>query len=284
VHRAFAEIRAEERLKENTMAYLEKTINRKKRRPFARSAAVCACVLLLFFGGFLSYQSYCKVTAYVDIDVNPGVELILNRYNRVIDVSAYNDDGADLLAKVSLKNKEVKDAFRLLTREMGDRGYIRNAELFSLTLQTEGEDQAELLDALNAILAALLTDAQQEMELDVFAVDAATKTASHDLHLSPAKYLAIRQLQSVDPSATFENCRDHTIGEIKEQTHIHMNGRHDESDSSAHESEHNGNAASGGSGENPADSGQNRHGGASPEHTTQSDNEQDSRRNHSGHD
>jgi hypothetical protein len=48
------------------------------------------------------------MTAYVDIDVNPGVELILNRYSRVIDVSAYNDDGADLLAKASFSQQQEK--------------------------------------------------------------------------------------------------------------------------------------------------------------------------------
>jgi hypothetical protein len=237
IGRAFAGIKAEDRLKANTMTFLEQRMNRRRGFPVMRLATGFACALLLFIGGLFAYQSYSTVTAYVDIDVNPSIELALNRYGRVVSVNAYNNDGTNVLAKIPVKNKEYGEALRLLVDEMYAQGYIQNAELFSITLQTDNESQKELLAELNAILSSLLAERTQGIEQNIFAVDSATKVKSHDLHLSPAKYLAIQELQAVDPSATFESCRDHTISEIREQTHAHRGGGHDGSDSGGHESE-----------------------------------------------
>ena len=238
ITRAFAEIKTEDCLKESTMAFLETKMNRKRGFFAKRLAVGFACALLLFFGGLFSYQSYFTVTAYVDIDVNPSMELAINRYGRVIAASAYNDDGAKLLARVSVKNKECKEALRLLIDEMYKEGYVDNAELFSLTLQTEEESQKKLLGELDTILSSLVTERSRGIERDVFAVDSFTKTASHDHHLSPAKYLAIQELQAVDPTATFQSCSGHTISEIREQTQACISGGHDEPDSNGHKPEH----------------------------------------------
>jgi hypothetical protein len=282
INRAFAEVKAEDCLKEGTLAFLEKEARRRdgtaqklrpsrasrklRRRglPVTRFAVGFACALLLSLGGLFAYQDYFTATGYVDIDVNPSIELTLNRYGRVIDASAYNDDGTDLLTRVPLKNKNYTDALRLLIDEMTTLGYLQNTELFSLTVQTDGGNQEELLSRLRAILSSLLTDGQQGPEQDVFAVDTATKSASHDLHLSPAKYLAIQELQTVDPTATFENCRDHSISEIREQTHLHMRGGHDATDSGTHEHEgENDNGGGSGVGNAAGGSGGGEHSGAS---------------------
>ena len=238
ITRAFSEIKTEDCLKESTMAFLKKKMNRKLGFFAKRLTVGFACALLLFFGVLFSYQNYFTVTAYVDIDVNPSMELALNRYGRVIAASAYNDDGVELLARVSVKNKEYKEALRLLINEMYLEGYIQKAELFSLTLQTDEENQKKLLGELDTILSSLLAEKSRGIERDVFPVDSITKTASRDHHVSPAKYLAIRELQAVDPTATFESCSGHTISEIREQTQACMNGGHDEPDSNGHEPEH----------------------------------------------
>jgi hypothetical protein len=236
--RAFAEIKAENSLKENTLSFLQKKTEKRRNLLVMRLAAGFACALLLFLGGVFSYQSYFTVTAYVDIDVNPSMELALNRYGRVISVSAYNDDGTNVLARIPVKNKEYGEALRLLVDEMYAQGYIQKAELFSITLQADDKSQEELLRGLNAILSSLLSKQSQGIEQDIFTVDSTTKIESHSLHLSPAKYLAIQELQAVDPSATFESCRSHTISEIREQTHAHQGGGHGENNTSSHESGH----------------------------------------------
>ena len=55
------------------------------------------------------------------------------------------------------------------------------------------------------------------------------RDCAHDHNLSPAKYLAITQLQEVDPSASYDRCAEHSISEIKELTKEHWR-HHEEGD------------------------------------------------------
>jgi hypothetical protein len=238
------------------MAFLEKKMSRRRGFPVMRLATGFACAVLLFFGGLFSYQSYFTASAYVDIDVNPSIELALNRYGRVIGANAYNDDGTNLLAKVPVKNRTYTEALRLLVDEMYAQGSIQEAGLFSLTLQTDNDEQKGLIEELNTVLSSLLAEKSPRLERDLFVVDSITKSESHDLHLSPAKYLAIQELRAVDPTATFESCRDHSISELRQQTHAHQNGGHGAATPNGHESKngHHGGDSSGG-GDNSDSSG-----------------------------
>ena len=94
---AFDQIHAEEALKDHTKKYLsEKIYNRSSApRPVFRRAAVLAAglVLLCFIGGSWIFMT---PTAYISIDINPSLELGINRFDRIVSVDGYNEDGDDL--------------------------------------------------------------------------------------------------------------------------------------------------------------------------------------------
>lgn len=226
IHNAFHEIKAEEQLKQDTYAFLKKKIKQRRAMVFKRFASALAAAAAVFTLGFVSHHLYFTEFAFVDIDVNPSIELTLNRFNRVIDVYAYNDDGKNVLDKTTIKNKAYEDALKALIDNMIGLGYIKEAGLFTATLQLKngGSDQ-ERLDSLKAYIDAALQSDNKALKQDVFLVDSDTKAHAHEHNLTPAKYLAILELQKVDPTATFEGCGDHTISTIKEQTHAHKNGQ-----------------------------------------------------------
>ena len=89
-----------------------------RKRPRARFvslrravAAVAACLVLAVvgFGGF----AYAQPTTYVGIDVNPSIELGVNRFGIVVQAEAFNDDGRALLDAVSLTGRGYADALTL---------------------------------------------------------------------------------------------------------------------------------------------------------------------------
>ena len=105
VYDAFDHIKAEDRLKQNTYAFLQKRMSRKKNVAVRRFSLAFASIVGLCVAGLISYSLYFTEIAFVDIDVNPSIELSLNRFDRVVDVYAYNDDGQEILDNVSIKNK-----------------------------------------------------------------------------------------------------------------------------------------------------------------------------------
>lgn len=237
---ALKEVKAEEQLKESTYAFLQNKVYMKKKRvTYKRFALALAAFTIILFIGIFSYNLYFSKTAYIDIDVNPSIELTLNRFDRVIGAHAYNDDGQKLLDAVDIQHMTYKEALGILIDQMAEKGYLQDTSLFTATLQmVNGDNEAQLLDALKAYLDSVLQGNEETLKEDIFIVDSDTKSHSHSQNLTPAKYLAILELQAYDPTATFESCRDHSISDIKQQTHRHMNrGNHQNNNSDEYHSD-----------------------------------------------
>ena len=52
------------------------------------------------------YSWVQRPVSYVSIDVNPSIELALNRFDRVVYAAAYNLEGEEILNGLSLKGKK----------------------------------------------------------------------------------------------------------------------------------------------------------------------------------
>jgi hypothetical protein len=222
---ALSEIKAEEQLKSSTLAYLHKRACRKKRAPYRRFAVALASCAAVFFVGLFSYNIYFTESAWLDIDVNPSIELKLNRFDRVVGVYAYNDDGQKILDAVSIRNKPYQEALAALIDEMYEAGYMSDSGQLTATIQMKDDKApAAKLGALQSCIDAILQSKDAGIEGNIFPVDSDTKAHSHEQNLTPAKYLAITELQSLDPEVTFDGCRNHSISEINRQIHDHKYG------------------------------------------------------------
>ena len=91
---AFDCIHAEEALKKSTKDFLREQLYKdhtRRRFPYKRMAAVMAC-LLLVIAGWRGYSAYFTAVFTISVDVNPSIELDVNRFDEVISVAAYNQD------------------------------------------------------------------------------------------------------------------------------------------------------------------------------------------------
>jgi len=236
IRSAFDEVKADEELKQNTAAFLQKERQKQtqvRRRPYA---AAFASLFLLVIAGIFSWNLYFTKTAYVDIDVNPSIELSLNRFNRVIDVHAYNADAEIVLRNVSIRNKTCEEAVEILIDEMDVLGYLEKPGMLTATVQVSDSSGEDLLDSLSSRIRSCLQKCQGKVNQEVYLVDSAAKADSYDQDLTPARYQAIRELQTVDPDATFENCHDSSLGELRLRYRGHAGqGEHKGSSDSAEE-------------------------------------------------
>ena len=225
----FDKIYAEEELKEKTADFLSKEIRRRKPagRIF-RQRLIGACAVFAAFL-FISGLSYFTPNAYVDMDVNPSISLTLNRYGRVLEAAPYNDDGAVILRDVDVRHKSWDQAVERLLDEMILRGYLAPDGLVSVTVQAGGNDREQkMLGEIRESVDTLLDSHHSTASADVYVVTREVRDCAHDYNLSPAKYLAITQLQEVDPGASYEQCAEHSISEIKQLTEEHCGEHHEE--------------------------------------------------------
>lgn len=208
---AFDQIRAEEELKERTKEYLsEKVYARKKKRtsPLRNFAAAAACALLVFLAGG-SYL-YFTPTAYISVDVNPSLELGINRFDRVVSVTGYNEDGKALADSLDLKYMDYSDALEALLADQDMEVYLSDNADVVLTVAGKSESQS------SQILETVESCVSDHENVHCHSGDTEEIHHAHNAGLSFGKYQAYLTLKELDPSVTLEEIQDMTMSQIRE--------------------------------------------------------------------
>ena len=97
-----------------------------------------ACLLVFAGSGFGGYQLYYAEAATISIDVNPSIELGINRWGRVIEEVPYGRDGETVLREVSLRHLEYEEALERLIGSEAMQDYLKKDALLSITLENRG--------------------------------------------------------------------------------------------------------------------------------------------------
>ncbi len=220
IRRAFDQIEAGDALKSAAARAMRAERERGVRRGgWARPlAAVCAVLALVLAGGggLLALRT---PVSYVSIDVNPSLELALNRFDRVVSATAYNEDARRVLETVKVRWLPCTQAVETLLDSAAMAPYLTQTS--ELTLTVASGDAARESALLSDVAAGALYQAHggQCYSADVDDLDEA-----HRHGMSLGKYAAWQTLAQYDDTVTEEDCRDMTMGEIHERIHACENG------------------------------------------------------------
>lgn len=208
----FDQIQAEEALKDSTMAFLEKktrgyTRVRAESRPLYAYAAVCACLLLTLLGG---RWLYFTPTAEISVDINPSIELCINRFDRVISVNGFNQDGRELLNGLDIKFKDYTAAMEQILHNDAIAALLSDDEIMTITVT--GPDEAQS----SRIFSAVEAYTAQQRNAYCYMASAEEVASAHECGLSHGKYRAFVEAQSLDPDITPEAVQGMTMRELWE--------------------------------------------------------------------
>lgn len=206
--KSMSEVRATEELKKDTLQYLKKQQEKKRRTPsrlILRYAFVAACLLLL--AGTGSYSVYRKPVSYISIDVNPSIELGINCFGKVVSAEAYNEDGQNVLQHVSVKNISYINAINRLLADESDLLYLQEDSLLVFTV---------ISDQPHSIMEEIRTNEfAQTYETLMYTSDTDCMEEAHSHEMSFGIYRAYLELSLYDSSVTVEDCHGMSIGEIQ---------------------------------------------------------------------
>ena len=181
--------------------------------------AAAACVLFAVgVVGVPYYGNNYVPDSHVDIDVNPGVEIVTNKKNKVLEVQSTNQDGADVIDGMDLKNTELKVAVNALIGSMVQKGYIQNDNTGILvTVRNDNEDKANKVKAevLNDINTALSTNSVQATVINQTVkttVDAKKFAAENNISIGKAVF--VLNLAAKDASLDAKELAKMKVSEI----------------------------------------------------------------------
>lgn len=140
-----ADVRREERREHSarkaSVAGRER-VPREKRGGFrllGAKIAVAACLVLVAFG--VGGYAIATPTAYVGIDVNPSIELGINRFDHVVEAKAYNDDGQAVLDQAQVRGMAYADALAAIESAMADQGYLAQDSVIEVNVVCDDDNR-----------------------------------------------------------------------------------------------------------------------------------------------
>lgn len=145
LHKAFDAVRAEDELKTKTLAAIYRKTGGYQSQPPRRSrrwtglAVAMACVLLVLG---LGAWGYLTPVSTIYIDVNPSIELGVNRFDHVVSARGCNQDGEELLKGLSLRFLNYAEALDALLADRQVQGYLAEGKDLSIVVDC-GDQQRE---------------------------------------------------------------------------------------------------------------------------------------------
>lgn len=171
----------------------EKTIKTKRRYSAIAVAGVMGAALL-----GAGAKVYASPAYIVSLDVNPGIELEVNMFDRVIGVET-NEDAAALLRGINLENMDIEDAISETLASIAEAGYLdgEGAEVY-IAASSENDEAAgeELADELEAAAEGALEEKDVEAEVTAQGIGYQMVQASRslDYYITPGKYNIITRV------------------------------------------------------------------------------------------
>lgn len=136
---------------------------KKTRRWAPLAAAAClALVLVGGGGGYYYYSANNAVASLVSLDVNPSIQLEVNKNEKVLSATPMNDDGAEILDGMDLKGTQADVAMYAIIGSLLQHGYVDELAN-SILITVEDDDQVrgeKLQQELTAQADAALANAQ----------------------------------------------------------------------------------------------------------------------------
>lgn len=126
------------------------------KRFFKLSLVLVITVMMTFFLFGCKKTPKEESLSRVTVDINPSIELLVDEENKVVSVTALNDDGNIIIVGEAIVGKSVEDAVALIINVSSDTGYLVKGEVeaseneIKISVSGDEEAQKELYNKVKA--------------------------------------------------------------------------------------------------------------------------------------
>ncbi len=180
-----------------------------KRYAFAISVFVITLIASITLLGFYG-ESYYEVY----LDINPSVEVSVNRFGVVNGVKYINQDAENCLKGLDLKGKKPEEALTEIANELSRNGYFEGSKLFISGFSKAHNAIEETIEALYYRLSDLSEEQGYDVAVMTGEFSEEERAEAKRYNLSPLKYSLINQLIALDDGYTLEELAVFDMGEL----------------------------------------------------------------------
>ena len=197
----------------------KKTVNRK----WTTLVAACLAVMLLCGGGVF-YQRAHAVASVVSLDVNPSIELKVNRSEKVLVCTPLNEDAKAILADMSngadLKGAKLDVAVNAIVGSLVRNGYLDSISS-AIMISVEDKDtaraeklQRELTSTVDGVLQT--SEAKAAVLTQTLTQDAGREQQARENNISTGKAALVNHVLALNSALKFDELAKLSVEELKD--------------------------------------------------------------------
>ena len=188
------------------------------------TSLIAACLAVMLLGGGLFYQQVNAVASVVSLDVNPSIELKVNRSGKVLVCTPLNEDAKTILADMGngadLKGAKLDVAVNAIVGSLVRNGYL-NSISSAIMISVEDKDtaraeklQRELTSAVDGVLQT--SEAKAAVLTQTLTQDAAREQQARENNISTGKAALVNRVLTINPSLKFDALAKLSVEELKD--------------------------------------------------------------------
>lgn len=177
-------------------------------------ASIAAALIFIIGSGIFVYNT---PYSYIDIDINPSIEITTNFFDRIISAKALNNDAEKILDNASLKNKNVQEGLGSIVKSAVSNGYLKNPATSAIMLTVaskNGKRTSEIEGTLKSSVTKELSTADVKPEVVVEKVSVKKHDEAIKQGISPGKLNLIQRAIDSKPELKVEDLKDKPVKEI----------------------------------------------------------------------
>ena len=196
-----------------------------KKTTKKRWTTLAACLaLVLLGGGGIFYQQAHAVASVVSLDVNPSIELKVNRNEKVLVCTPLNEDAKAILADMGngadLKGAKLDVAVNAIVGSLVRNGYL-NSISSAIMISVEDNDtaraeklQRELTSTVDGALQT--SEAKASVLTQTLTQDAGLAQQARENSISTGKAALVNRVLALNPALKFDALAKLSVEELKD--------------------------------------------------------------------
>lgn len=206
----------------------ERNVIRQRRNApvfgYLSKISVIACVIaFMIFSPFI-FDKTDKSTAYVvAIDINPSVEVQVNKELYTIGLTALNQSGEKIVSAIEYKDKRLEETIDLIIAQSVNYGFLNQnkAGLITTSIVPINVNEQIDKDKVKSIIDEALVRNEVHAEVRISADGKETMEAAHALGLTVNKYKLYRTLVDNGLPISTQEVKENSIKRLLELINKH---------------------------------------------------------------
>ncbi len=195
-----------------------------RRRRMTGLIAACLALVLLAGGGGIFYQRAYAVASVISLDVNPSIELTVNRSEKVLSCRGLNEQAQTVLADMGggsdLEGAKLDVAVNAIVGALVRSGYLDDLDS-AILISVEDSDAdrgARLQQQLVASVDGVLQTASNKASVlsQSVAADKALDSRAQQNNISTGKAYLVNQVLAVNPALSFDALAALSVEELRD--------------------------------------------------------------------